>query len=319
MSDIYQSSDNAPPPDPASSTPNAVVDQNPSVGTSENYAREDHTHLGVPWVTKQSSSLIRGGVYFQDTATVTWSMAEGFPLGGFPGHCAVMSATAVGTIAASSAPPNVASASATGSQSDYARSDHTHGGVTSLNAGSGNITGALTLAAGSNISLVQAGSTVTIAGTGVSSIDAGGGAISGPITLSAGTNIAISQVGSTITINSTGGGGGSTSWSERVWTAVSWTANITLDTATATGFAVVMGGNTTLLTPTGAVAYKSIILRLTQDGTGSRTLSFNSGWNISNDLLGLTVSSSANATTYIGAIYNEQTLKWDVVSFARGY
>ena len=317
MSEVYQSSDSTPPPEAATATPSAIVEQNPSVGVSAKYAREDHEHQGLAWIRRfLGDPKKNGGIQIKDTASVTWTVTEW--TGGE--HYLELQATAVGSSPADAAPPSVGSTSVLGSSTQYSREDHTHAGVSSLDAGSGAITGAVTLAAGTGVSLAQTASTVTISSTGVSSIDAGSGALTGPINLAAGSNVSISQSGSTITINSSAsGGGGSSSWSERTWSAVGWTANITLDTSSATGFAIIMGGNTTLQTPTGGAAYKSIVVRLTQDATGSRTLSFSGGWNISNDLLGLTVSSAASSTSYIGAIYNEQTLKWDVVSFARGY
>jgi hypothetical protein len=60
-------------------------------------------------------------------------------------------------------------------------------------------------------------------------------------------------------------------------------------------------------------------VRATQDGTGGRTLSYSSGWNLGADFVGLSLSTAANATDYIGAIYNAITSKWDIVSIMKGY
>ena len=78
-------------------------------------------------------------------------------------------------------------------------------GVSSLNG----LTGAVTLAPGTNVSFTPSGNTITINATG------GGGAagvssfngLTGAVTLAPGANIALTPSGNTITINGTGGGG----------------------------------------------------------------------------------------------------------------
>lgn len=78
------------------------------------------------------------------------------------------------------------------------------GGVTTFNG----LTGSVTLAAGSNVTLTPSGNTITIAATGgaagVSSLNS----ITGAVTLVAGSNITITPSGSNITIASTAAGGG---------------------------------------------------------------------------------------------------------------
>jgi hypothetical protein len=84
-------------------------------------------------------------------------------------------------------------------------------------------------------------------------------------------------------------------------------------------FTVTLGGNRTLGTPSNPTSGQKIIVRVTQDGTGGRTLSYSSGWNLGTDFTGLGLSTSAGATDYVGAIYNSITSKWDIVSIMRGY
>jgi len=55
-------------------------------------------------------------------------------------------------------------------------------------------------------------------------------------------------------------------------------ATITPDFAVANNFSVTLGGNRTLANPTNLVAGQSGVIKLTQDGTGSRTLAFGSYW-----------------------------------------
>lgn len=55
-------------------------------------------------------------------------------------------------------------------------------------------------------------------------------------------------------------------------------ATITPDFAVANNFSVTLGGNRTLANPTNLVAGQSGVIKITQDGTGSRTLAFGSYW-----------------------------------------
>lgn len=84
-------------------------------------------------------------------------------------------------------------------------------------------------------------------------------------------------------------------------------------------FTVTIAGNRTLGSFTTATAGQKIVIQVRQDGTGGRTLSFSSDWALGQDVSWLSISTSANAFSYIGAIYNSVTSKWDVVSIVRGY
>jgi len=55
-------------------------------------------------------------------------------------------------------------------------------------------------------------------------------------------------------------------------------ATITPDFAVANNFSVTLGGNRTLANPTNLVAGQSGVIKISQDGTGSRTLAFGSYW-----------------------------------------
>lgn len=55
-------------------------------------------------------------------------------------------------------------------------------------------------------------------------------------------------------------------------------ATISMDASVAFTFHVTLGGNRTLATPSNAVAGSLYTLLVDQDGTGSRTLAFGSGW-----------------------------------------
>jgi hypothetical protein len=55
-------------------------------------------------------------------------------------------------------------------------------------------------------------------------------------------------------------------------------ATITADFAAANNFSVTLGGNRTLANPTNVVAGQSGIIKISQDGTGGRTLAYGSSW-----------------------------------------
>jgi hypothetical protein len=59
-------------------------------------------------------------------------------------------------------------------------------------------------------------------------------------------------------------------------------ATITPDFAVANNFSVTLGGNRTLANPSNQTAGQSGVIFITQDGTGSRTLSYGSNWKFPN-------------------------------------
>lgn len=94
---------------------------------------------------------------------------------------------------------------------------------------------------------------------------------------------------------------------------------INLDASLGNTFTVTLGGNRTLATPTNPSSGQKVVLRITQDGTGGRTLAYSSGWNLGADLASVSLSTAAGATDYVGAIYNTVSSKWDIISIVRGY
>jgi hypothetical protein len=87
-------------------------------------------------------------------------------------------------------------------------------------------------------------------------------------------------------------------------------ATITPDFALANNFSVTLGGNRTLANPTNLTAGQSGVIKITQDGTGSRTLAYGSNWDFAGgtaptltttasavDILAYYVDSSSNITT----------------------
>jgi hypothetical protein len=87
-------------------------------------------------------------------------------------------------------------------------------------------------------------------------------------------------------------------------------ATITPDFALANNFSVTLGGSRTLANPTNLTAGQSGVIKITQDGTGSRTLAYGSNWDFAGgtaptltttasavDILAYYVDSTSNITT----------------------
>lgn len=81
---------------------------------------------------------------------------------------------------------------------------------------------------------------------------------------------------------------------------------------------ITLSGNVTL-TFTGAQTGQTCLLRIRQDGTGNRTITWPSDVRYSTDLPSVTLSTTANKTDYIGFIYNNVASKYDLLSVNRGF
>lgn len=80
------------------------------------------------------------------------------------------------------------------------------------------------------------------------------------------------------------------------------------------------GGNRTIAVPTNPSPAKKIIIRHHANG-GARTLSLNTGaggFRFGNDIVSLSATTSGR-TDYIGCIWNETDLFWDVVAVVKGF
>lgn len=88
-------------------------------------------------------------------------------------------------------------------------------------------------------------------------------------------------------------------------TALTDGATITPDFAANNNFSVTLGGNRTLANPTNLVAGQSGVIKITQDGTGSRTLAFGSYWDFAAGTAP-TLTTTANAVDIL-AYYVDST------------
>ena len=77
---------------------------------------------------------------------------------------------------------------------------------------------------------------------------------------------------------------------------------------------VTIAGNRTISNPTGTpAAGQQLILRIKQDGTGSRTITWGSAFRFSGGTAP-TLTTTASKTDYLGFIYNADDTKWDCVA-----
>jgi hypothetical protein len=110
-------------------------------------------------------------------------------------------------------------------------------------------------------------------------------------------------------------GGGST-------TVVSSSYSSTINTDAGAGdiFDITLTGNTTLANPTNPVNGKTLRWRITQDSTGSRTVTLGNKFNIPSSATSpLPFSTAANKMDTLAATYHAGRDKWDIVAFVPGY
>jgi hypothetical protein len=83
---------------------------------------------------------------------------------------------------------------------------------------------------------------------------------------------------------------------------------------------VTLGGNRTLGGPTNPVHDgQKIVFKVSQDGTGNRTLAYDALYRFSTDLPSPTLSTAASKIDYLGFIYNAASNKWDFVGKVFGF
>lgn len=96
-------------------------------------------------------------------------------------------------------------------------------------------------------------------------------------------------------------------------------ATIAVDAARGNTFRVTLGGNRAMGAPTNPLKNQKIIFKIYQDGTGSRTLTWNAIFRFSTDIPSPTLSTAAGALDYVGFIYNEADNKWDCIALVQGF
>jgi hypothetical protein len=99
-------------------------------------------------------------------------------------------------------------------------------------------------------------------------------------------------------------------------------ATIATDASVASIFTVTLGGNRTLSNPTNSADGMKRTWRIKQDATGFRTLTLGTDFRIPTDIAAngqeIFLTRTATKIDYMGAIYNGDDSKWDVVALTRG-
>lgn len=105
----------------------------------------------------------------------------------------------------------------------------------------------------------------------------------------------------------------------QAWVALTDAATITSDAAFAHNirFEVTLGGNRTLATPSSPIDGGVATFRLKQDGTGNRTITLAAGFVVPSDIT-VTLSTGANLTDVLTAVYVASASKWLVLALTKG-
>ena len=94
-------------------------------------------------------------------------------------------------------------------------------------------------------------------------------------------------------------------------------STITIDAAKSTQFAVTLGGNRTIAAPSNPANGRVMLLWLTQDATGNRTLTWNATFRFPAGTAP-TLSTGAGKTDYVAFVYNGNFSKWDFQGISAG-
>lgn len=96
-------------------------------------------------------------------------------------------------------------------------------------------------------------------------------------------------------------------------------ATIAVDASKGNYFRVTLGGNRTLGNPTNPADGQKIIFEIIQDGTGSRTLAYDTKYAFSTDVPSPTLTTTLNKRDMLGFIYNSTADKWYCLAVNKGF
>lgn len=82
---------------------------------------------------------------------------------------------------------------------------------------------------------------------------------------------------------------------------------------------VTLGGNRTLANPTNPGDGQNLVIEVTQDGTGSRTLAFDTAYVFSTTIPSVTLSTVIGAIDEISFKYNQPNGVWRIIGFVPGF
>lgn len=96
-------------------------------------------------------------------------------------------------------------------------------------------------------------------------------------------------------------------------------STIAVDASLGNKFRVTLGGNRTLGNPTNATDGQTLTFEIIQDGTGSRTLAYDTKFAFGTDITGATLTTTLNKRDFLTVQYNSTADKFYVVGFVKGY
>lgn len=97
-------------------------------------------------------------------------------------------------------------------------------------------------------------------------------------------------------------------------------ASIAIDASTGNFFRITANtASWTLANPTNPTDGQKIIIEITQDGTGSRVVTFGTAFNFNTGIGTPVLSTAAGKRDYLGLVYNGGAGKWDCLAFEPGY
>jgi len=97
-------------------------------------------------------------------------------------------------------------------------------------------------------------------------------------------------------------------------------ATIAVNASLGSKFKITLGGNRTLGNPTNpAGGGQLLLIKVSQDGTGGRTLAYDTKYRFSTGLPSPTITAGINKFDYIGFIYNATDDKWDFIALVQGF
>jgi hypothetical protein len=95
-------------------------------------------------------------------------------------------------------------------------------------------------------------------------------------------------------------------------------ATIATDASLSNLFSVTLTTSRTLGNPTNPTDGQKVIWRIKQSGSGNCVLTLDTKFRVATDIGTVTLSTGANVTDYIGAIYHSTDDKWDIIAFTKG-
>jgi hypothetical protein len=83
---------------------------------------------------------------------------------------------------------------------------------------------------------------------------------------------------------------------------------------------VTLGGARTFAVPSGTpAAGQQLVIRLRQDATGGRTVTWAAGYRFSTDIPAPLLTATASKTDYVGFVYNATDTTWDCLAVTKGF